>query len=75
MIRTLFLSVFSLFLISSVNSQTIYEWYQDGIVVFQMRTDVNYSIPVRQKSVDIERVDFIVKLKDQYDIYEMIQTS
>lgn len=73
MIRTLFLYVFSLFLISSVNSQTIYEWYQDGIVVFQMRTDVNYSIPVRQKSVDIERVDFIAKLKDQYDIYEMIQ--
>jgi subtilisin family serine protease/PKD repeat protein len=54
-------------------SQTVHEWYQDGIVIFQMKTDVEYHIPVRNKHVDIDRVDFIAKLKDTYDIYEMTQ--
>ncbi|MCH2223707.1 MAG: hypothetical protein MK066_02980, partial [Crocinitomicaceae bacterium] len=54
-------------------AQTVYKDYQDGIVIFQMKTNSEYSIPVRDKLVDIERVDFINQLKAQYKIYEMIQ--
>ena len=55
------------------NSQTVYYDYQDGIVVFQLKTDVDYFIPTRGKQVDISRVDFINALKEQYKIYEMTQ--
>jgi len=73
MIRKLLLLLPLLFVGTFSNAQTVHEWYQDGIVVFQMKTDVEYNIPVRNKAVDISRVDFIAKLKDKYDIYEMIQ--
>ena len=55
------------------NAQTVYEWYQDGIVVFQMKTDVNYAFPVRDKQVDFNQIPFIAKLKNTYDITGMIQ--
>lgn len=65
---TLFFCVFSL-----SHAQTVYEGYQDGIIIFQVKTNVEYNIPVRSNSVDINRVNFIKNLKEQYGIYEMIQ--
>ena len=73
MFRKLLLSIPLCFIFSLAQSQTVYEWYQDGIIVFQMKIDAEYSIPVRDKNVDIERVDFIARLKNQFNIYEMIQ--
>lgn len=73
MTRKLLLSLILCCVASLSQAQTVYEWYQDGIVIFQMKTDVPYTIPVRDKAVDIDRVDFISKLKDTYGIYEMIQ--
>ncbi|PWL31356.1 MAG: hypothetical protein DCO96_03945 [Fluviicola sp. XM-24bin1] len=55
------------------NAQTVYEWYQDGIVVFQMKTDAYYNFPVREKAVDFDQIPFIAQLKDEYDITSMIQ--
>ena len=73
MIQKLLLSLSLCISISFVKAQTVYEWYQDGIVVFQMKTDAAYSFPVREKTVDFERVAFVDKLKDSYEIYNMIQ--
>jgi subtilisin family serine protease/PKD repeat protein len=73
MTRKLLLSLMLCCIASLSQAQTVHEWYQDGIVIFQMKTDVQFTIPVRDKTVDIERVGFISKLKDTYGIYEMIQ--
>lgn len=58
---------------STTYAQTVYEWYQDGIVIFQMKTDADVKIPSRNKEVDMSRVDFISNVKEKYGIYEMIQ--
>lgn len=62
-------------LLVGINStaQNVYEWYQDGIVVFQLKTTTNYTIPSRDKHVDIKQVDFISSIQNQYGIYEMTQ--
>ncbi len=69
------LLVFLLFFVSNFNvvGQTVYEWYQDGIVIFQLKTNGEYRIPSRDKIVSIESVDFIAALKDEYGIYEFTQ--
>ena len=73
MLKKIIFSV-SLFIgLPNINAQTVYEWYQDGIVVFQLKTDADVKIPARNKEVDISRVDFVSELKDKYGIYEMIQ--
>ncbi len=54
-------------------AQKVYEWYQDGIVVFQLKTTTSYTIPSRDKQVDFKQVDFISLIQDQYGIYEMTQ--
>lgn len=71
--KTLLFSVVLCCITTLSYSQTIYYDYQDGIIVFQMKTDADYYIPVRNKQVDISRVDFIYRIKDQYKIYEMTQ--
>ncbi len=73
MIRKLLLSALMCLGIYATQAQTVHEWYQDGIVVFQMKTDVNYNFPVRGKAVDFEQISFLAQLKDKYDITSMIQ--
>jgi PKD repeat protein len=73
MFKKIIFSVILFIGLPNIHAQTVYEWYQDGIVVFQMKTDTDVKIPVRNKEVDISRVDFVSKLKDKYGIYEMIQ--
>ena len=55
------------------NSQSIYEWYQDGIVVFQLNTKIDYKIESVQKLVDMEKVPFIAENIEEFGIYEMTQ--
>ena len=73
MIRKLLLLTAVLCVTFFSSAQTVYEWYQDGIVVFQMKTDVHYNFPVRDKHVDFERIPFLSKMKDKYAITSMIQ--
>lgn len=63
---------FLLFFCFSYNNfaQTVYEWYQDSIVVFQLKTDAKYVIPSSNHSVDINSVGFVNRLKDKYGIYD-----
>jgi PKD repeat protein len=58
---------------SFAKGQSVYEWYQDGIVIFQLKPDSDYKIPVRNKEVDMHRVEFIESIREKYSIYEMIQ--
>jgi subtilisin family serine protease/PKD repeat protein len=62
-----------LFLTFSLNSQTVYEWYQDGIVVFQKKIGSELNIQSKNKSVDYEKIPFLAELKDKYGIYEVHQ--
>ena len=73
--KTLLTGFFILSLFSSniLFSQTVNRWYQDGIIVFQLKTSGSYTIPSRNKIVNIDNVDFISILKDKYGIYEMTQ--
>lgn len=73
MFKKIIFSVILFIGLPNINAQTVYEWYQDGIVVFQMKTNTDVKIPSRNKEVDISRVDFLSKLKDNYGIYEVTQ--
>jgi subtilisin family serine protease len=53
--------------------QNVYEWYQDGIVIFQIKTASSYTIPSRDKIVDLKQVDFLQVLQEKYGIYEAKQ--
>jgi len=58
----------------NVRSQTVYEWYQDGIVVFQLKTSVKKMIPAGQdKQVDFRNIAFLEKEVADFGIYEVIQ--
>lgn len=61
------------FMALQISAQNVYEWYQDGIVVFQLKTDHPEMIPSKNKIVDFDKVDFIARIKDKYGIYEMTQ--
>jgi hypothetical protein len=61
------------FMALQLSAQNVYEWYQDGIVVFQLKTDHPEMIPSKNKIVDFDKVDFIARIKDKYGIYEMTQ--
>jgi PKD repeat protein len=65
--------VFLIVISNNVFSQNIYRWYQDGIVVFQLKTDTDYQIPSKDKVVNFEKLDFVNSLKEKYGIYEMTQ--
>lgn len=71
MIRRLLLLVLLCGSASLSNAQTVYEWYQDGIIIFQMKTDVDYNFPVRDKDVDFDQIPFLSKLKDPFGITQM----
>lgn len=73
MFNKIVFAVFLFFGLQTLNAQTIYEWYQDGIVIFQTKVDADLKIPSRNKEVDMSRVGFISKIKDEYGIYEMTQ--
>ncbi len=67
------LVTFLLFIGSSSIAQTVHEWYQDGIVIFQLKTTSNYSIPSKNKAVEIKNVDFLNAIQAKYGIYELTQ--
>jgi subtilisin family serine protease len=73
MFNKIVFAAFLFFSAQTLNAQTIYEWYQDGIVIFQMKVDADLKIPSRNKEVDMSRVGFISKIKDEFGIYEMTQ--
>ena len=68
---TLFLS-FLLFSIVGF-SQTVHYWYQDGLVVFQLKTTTSFNIPSKEKQVDFKSIDFLASLQEKYGIFSVTQ--
>lgn len=49
-------------------SQNVYEWYQDGKVVLQLKTDGPVKLKSIEKEVDLESVPFIKSIRSEYGI-------
>ncbi|MFN9109310.1 MAG: S8 family serine peptidase, partial [Bacteroidota bacterium] len=62
-----------MFISYSVQAQTVYEWYQDGIVVFQLKTESDLKILSKNKIVDFHKVNFIERIVQEYGIYQVTQ--
>ena len=67
------LATIALFFSFTFHSQTVHKWYQDGIVVFQMKTNSEIQIPSKNKVVDFEKLGFISNLKEEYGIFYVSQ--
>ena len=62
----LFLSFALLFLTTS--AQTVYEWYQDGVLIFQLDTDSKFTIRSKGYEVNLEEVSFLQDMIAEYGI-------
>ncbi len=71
--RSTILLFLVLFLSFCSNSQTVHQWYQDGIVVFQLKTNSGIKIPSKNKIVDFQNIGFIESLRENYGIYHVTQ--
>ena len=58
--RSLSLAFISILFVFIANTQTVHQWYQDGIVVFQLKQTSSTRIPSKNKVVDFQKVDFRV---------------
>jgi len=54
-------------------SQSVHYWYQDGIVVFQLKTTTTFAIPSKDKQVDFKSIDFLATIQNQFGIYQVTQ--
>jgi subtilisin family serine protease/PKD repeat protein len=68
--RVIILSLFiTIFL--SLKTQNVYEWYQDGVLIFQLDTESNYRIPSKQYYVNLEEVAFLQDKINKYGITDI----
>jgi PKD repeat protein len=71
------ITIFLFFTLLSSNAQTVYQWYQDGKVVFQTKTDRNINFPPADKhnfnAVDFSKIEFIQNLVLKYSITKFVQ--
>ncbi|HET6244802.1 MAG: S8 family peptidase [Bacteroidetes bacterium] len=57
-----------------VFSQQVYEWYQDGKIIFQLKPSAIIDIPSDNNgNADINKIDFLKKLEDKYGIVKITQ--
>jgi PKD repeat protein len=72
--KNLILGFLMLFIYSASYSQTVYEWYQDGKVVFQIKTTAAYKLPQanQYKTIDIKAVEFINAIAEEYKIRRLV---
>lgn len=55
-------------------SQKVYEWYQDGKVIFQTKVNASVKMPKADAnlSIEIKMVPFIAELKEKYEISRLV---
>lgn len=68
------LLIISLFISGNLFSQTVYEWYQDGKVIFQLKTETSYKLPKadKYKSININDVEFLAAIAEKYNIRRLV---
>ncbi|MGM0478957.1 MAG: hypothetical protein ACQERC_07010, partial [Bacteroidota bacterium] len=69
-LKLLFFLMFGLFVSSNVFSQTLYKYYQDGLVVFQLKADEK-RILSRDKQVDFDKYDLFAQYLSEFEIEEV----
>lgn len=65
--------VFFLFTVILSYAQKVHYWYQDGIVVFQIKTNSTFKIPSKDKQVAFKSIEFLAAIQEKYDIYSVTQ--
>jgi PKD repeat protein len=71
--KSITLAFMSIFFVFIANSQTVHKWYQDGIVIFQLKKNSSTKIQSKNKIVDFQNVDFIQSLTDRYGVFHVTQ--
>jgi PKD repeat protein len=71
--RSISLAFVSILFVFIANTQTVHQWYQDGIVVFQLKQTSSTRIPSKNKVVDFQKIDFIQSLVEKYGIFHVTQ--
>ena len=64
---------FLIFLNFSIIGQTIYNDYQDGVIIFQLKTNQFSEIKTKERIVNHNKVSFLAPLSSKYNITELIQ--
>jgi subtilisin family serine protease/PKD repeat protein len=62
---------FAFLAISQISAQSIYQWYQDGVLIFQLDTDTKYDIHSKTYEVNLDEVAFLQDMRDIYGITEV----
>tara|TARA_B110000483_G_scaffold153863_1_gene182878 strand:- start:3039 stop:6815 length:3777 start_codon:yes stop_codon:yes gene_type:complete len=52
-------------------SQNVHEWYQDGVLIFQLNTSSKYNIHAVKHEVNLDEVAFLQDMRDVYGVTEV----
>lgn len=71
--KNIVISLTCILFVLTANSQSIHQWYQDGIVVFQLKQNSPVNIQSKNKVVDFQNISFIQSLTEKYGIFLVTQ--
>ena len=71
--KNIVISLTCILFVLTANSQSIHQWYQDGIVVFQLKQNSPEKIQSKNKVVDYQNISFIQSLIEKYGIFLVTQ--
>ena len=71
--KTLFTFFLLLLSFTIIQAQNVDEWYQDGIVVFQLKPNAKLTILAQNQYVTIQEVEFLNLLQEEFGIIEGFQ--
>ena len=71
--KNIVISLTCILFVLTANSQSIHQWYQDGIVVFQLKQNSPVKIQSKNKVVDYKNISFIQSLVEKYGIFLVTQ--
>ena len=61
----------ALFMTLLTFSQNVHEWYQDGVLIFQLNTSSKYNIHAVKHEVNLDEVAFLQDMRDVYGVTEV----
>ena len=68
-----FLISFALLFPFYFSAQNVYEWYQDGVIIFQLKTSSFVQIKSKDKNVDFKNSTLLNQFSDKYQINKVTQ--
>jgi subtilisin family serine protease len=57
----------------SLTSQIQYVDYQDGVIIFQLKTNEFFEVKSKERIIDYQKVSFLSPLSSKYDVEKLIQ--